>query len=95
MTFESLRRKSKPFATVTSTEHLLYPEPGHDRKYPWRFCLGDEVYIWRHNQEFTYRVVGGELWLGCPHLHCEDVLGQKWRIPQIHASSKTIAFKKG
>jgi len=72
----------------------LAPEPGDLRTYPWRFQLGELVYIkgWPTDEVLT--VIGGELWLGFPHLRLYHRDGTTWRIPQLHCSSKPINFRK-
>lgn len=72
-----------------------HPEPTADRPYPWRFSLGDTVHALGHPELATFKVTGGELWLGWPHLHAVDDTGKAWRLPQIHCSSKPIVFRKG
>lgn len=62
------------------------PGPENAYVYPWRFRLGDVVYALGHSNSFT--VVGGELWMGCPHLLAADILGRTWRLPQLHCSSR-------
>jgi hypothetical protein len=73
----------------------LTPEPGEKRAYPWRFRVNDRVYLLSHPFEQTFTVIGGELWMGFPHLKVLDLDGKCWRVPQIHASSKPITFRKG
>lgn len=63
-------------------------------KYPWRFRLGDTVYLRGRSNTETYEVIGGELWLNFPHLHVRDITDNIWRVPQLHCSSKPITFKK-
>jgi hypothetical protein len=50
--------------------------------------VGDEVHALQHSRPL--KVVGGELWMGCPHLHLIDHQGQVWRVPQLHTSSKAL-----
>jgi len=71
------------------------PTPGETRRYPWRFRLGDLVYVNNHPVSSTFTVTGGELWMGFPHLHLLDELGKLWRVPQLHCSSKPITYRKG
>lgn len=74
----------------------LAPAPDEQgRVYPWRFRIGDLVYIKGHPLDETYTVTGGELWLGFPHLKLYHRDGSMWRVPQIHCSSKPITFRKG
>lgn len=71
------------------------PEANERLTYPWRFHLGDLVYVRGRAMDATYRVIGGELWLGCPHLNVLDLNGQAWRVAQIECSSRPITFRKG
>lgn len=73
---------------------LLSPEPGTELSYPWRFRLGDRLYILGRPLTSTYKVVGGELWLGFPHVHVATEDGKTLRVPQLHCSSKPITFRK-
>lgn len=69
----------------------LAPTPSEtQRPFPWRFRLGDPVYIVGQFPDSTFIVTGGELWLGFPHLNVLDCEGKVWRIPQLHCSSKPI-----
>ena len=65
------------------------PAPGKEAVFPWRWKLGDRVYALGHSD--SLRVLGGELWIGCPHLHLIDGEGMVWRVPQLHTSSKAIS----
>lgn len=68
----------------------------HERlNYPWRFRLGDHVYIRGRGLSETFVVVAGELWLSCPHLTVVDADGRAWRVAQIECSAKPITFRKG
>lgn len=69
----------------------MHRTPADHPRYPWRFSLGDNIYLLRRTQDTTFEVIGGELHLRCPHLHVRDVLGATWRVPQLHASSKPIS----
>lgn len=71
----------------------LSPEPGMKPKFPWRFALGDFVYI--HGRRSSAEIVGGELHGSFPHLYLRDPAGDIWRIPQLHCSSTPITFRKG
>jgi hypothetical protein len=71
----------------------LAPEPGDLRTYPWRFQLGETAYVKGWPLDSTFTVVGGELWLGFPHLQLVDPAGKLWRIPQLHCSSKPITYR--
>jgi len=62
------------------------PAPENAYVYPWRFRIGDVIYALGHSTSFT--VVGGELWMGCPHVHATAVDGRLWRLPQLHCSSR-------
>lgn len=63
-------------------------EPGSTRAFPWRFTLGQNVYTTHQLTERPLKIIGGELWLGFPHLHLLDENGHQWRVPQLHCSSK-------
>jgi hypothetical protein len=71
----------------------VHPEPDLKPQYPWRFSIGQFIHALHHTT--TLQVTGGELWMGCPHLHAVDIHGKTWRIPQLHASSTPINFRKG
>lgn len=71
------------------------PEAAESLRYPWRFRLGDTVYVRGRPQDSTCKVVGGELWMGCPHLTVVDYAGQAWRVAQIECSPRPIVFRKG
>lgn len=73
----------------------LAPAPTNQRPYPWRFSLGDIVYVLDQPHNAVFKVVGGELWVNFPHLHLEDAKGATWRVPQIRCSPKPITFRKG
>lgn len=66
------------------------PEPGNEPQHPWRFTLGQDVYALQHPEQDTFKVLGGELFEGFPHLFLLSPAGVTWRIPQIHVSSKPI-----
>jgi hypothetical protein len=72
----------------------LAPTPDAKPIHPWRFALGQTVYAlgWPSTENFT--IVGGELWLGFPHLHVLDRDGKTWRLPQLHCASKPPASLK-
>lgn len=68
--------------------------PSDKRVYPWRFVIGQSIYVLPvenghvlRDREELVDVVGGELWMGAPHLHVRDAYGVTWRVPQIHCSS--------
>lgn len=71
------------------------PEANSRLTHPWRFRLGDVVYVRGRALDSTYKIVGGELWMGCPHLTLLDLDGKAWRVAQIECSSKPITFRKG
>lgn len=75
--------------TIDRTSRL-HPEPADLMQHPWRFRLGQDVYISGHPQ-YSYKVTGGELHLGFPHLHLLDSAGITWRISQLRVSSKPLA----
>jgi len=58
---------------------------------PWRFALGDRVFIAGHPQQPA--VVTAALGQGrasWPHYFVVDFDGYEWRVPQIHLSSAPI-----
>lgn len=71
------------------------PEPTDIPAYPWRFRLGELVYVVGHPLHDSFTVVGGELWFGWPHYKLYDRDGHTWRVPQLHCSSKPITYRKG
>jgi hypothetical protein len=71
----------------------LAPHPGVMSTHPWRFTLGQHVYLAGRPPTFTYQVTGGELHLGFPHLHLSDALGHTYRVPQLCVSSKPISSR--
>ena len=73
--------------------HTSAREPGELRSYPWRFKLGDGAYVLGRPQDRSLEVVGGELWMGFPHLLLRDHEDDIWRVPQLHCSSKPITFR--
>lgn len=73
----------------TARTRRLAPEPQGDAVYPWRWKLGQQVYALGRSEPL--KVIGGELWVGCPHLHLLDGEGKVWRVPQLHTSSKAIS----
>lgn len=73
----------------------LAPTPIHTPTFPWRFALGDFVYVKKSSPTETVEIVGGELWANMPHLKVRDAYGAVWQVPQLHCSSKTISFRKG
>ena len=70
------------------------PDETH-QPYPWRFRIGARVYVAGHPLNDSFSVVGGELWMSCPHLHLYDRNGKTRRVPQLHCSSKPMTYKKG
>lgn len=68
----------------------LAPEPGLMKAHPWRFTLGQHVYLAGRLPTTTFEVVGGCLYRSFPHLLVTDVLGRIYRVPQLAASSKPI-----
>jgi hypothetical protein len=72
-----------------SKRQRIAETPGHDVVHPWRWQLGRTVHALGHAEPL--KVVGGELWLGCPHLHLIDGDGVVWRVPQLHTSSKVFS----
>lgn len=73
----------------------LLPEANDRLTRPWRFRLGDVVYVRGRSQDRTFKIIGGELWMGCPHLTVLDLDGKAWRVAQIECSPRPISFQKG
>lgn len=71
----------------------LAPTPGVMAAHPWRFVLGQHVYLAGSTPTRTLEVVGGELHRGFPHLHLRDIYGHTHRVPQLAASSKPISLR--
>jgi len=65
--------------------------PGDKATYPWRYHIGQRLYVRGWPLSDTVQVVGGELWIGCPHYLALDMDGKTWRLPQLHVSSKPIS----
>lgn len=75
------------------TTEVPTPEIGSIRVFPWRFTLGSDVYLSTQLHSEPAKVIGGELFLGWPHLHVLDAEGRTWRVPQIHCLSKPISLR--
>jgi len=61
-------------------------------QHPWRYRIGQYVHVWGFSQDLSFRIIGGEL-LGeyrWPHYHLEAPDGDKWTVPQMHLSSKSL-----
>jgi hypothetical protein len=72
----------------------LAPSPAESqRSFPWRFRIGDPVYVNGQFPDASFIVTGGELWVGFPHLYVLDSDGKAWRVPQLHCSSKPITAR--
>lgn len=65
------------------------------RAKPWRFHLGNTVFIRNRPTDARFVVVGGELWVGFPHLKVRDEQGKTWLVSQLECSSKPISYRKG
>ncbi len=77
------------------TPHPHVPEFEERLTHPWRFRLGNSVYVRGRGFDETFKVVGGELWLGFPHYTLLDPAGRTWRVAQIECSSRPIVYRKG
>lgn len=74
---------------------MTTPPEAKDRlTHPWRFRIGDIVYVRRRKVDDTFKVIAGELWLGWPHLIVVDIINRTWRVAQIECSSRPIVFRK-
>ncbi len=65
--------------------------PGDKAAYPWKYRIGQRLYVRGWPLSDTVQVLGGELWVGCPHYLALDGDGKTWRLPQLHVSSKPIS----
>lgn len=79
---------------IINRSTLFTPEPDTKLRHPWRFTLGQHVHVIGAHTS-TLQVIGGELCNGFPHLHLLDIWGATWKIPQLHASSSPLVFRKG
>lgn len=65
------------------------PTPSERPQHPWRFSLGDDLYLFSHLVEgHTFKVVNGELHKDFPHYHLLAPDGEIWIIPQLHLMTK-------
>lgn len=71
----------------------LSPAPGAMQTHPWRFTLGQPVYITKRATTRTFEVIGGFLRSGFPHLYVRDSTGRILRVPQLHCSSRPIVTR--
>lgn len=70
----------------------LASQPSDAINYPWRFTLGEWVFIRGFASEKTFQIRDGFIHKGMPHLIVRSSYsGGTWRIPQLHASSSPIA----
>lgn len=61
--------------------------------HPWRFTLGQQVYLAGRPPTLTFEVTGGFLHNGFPHLLLNDGLGNRLQVPQLYAASKPISTR--
>lgn len=67
------------------------PIPGPEPAYPWRFSMGDNLYLYTHQiEEHTFKVVGGELHDGMPHYHVLAPDGHVWVMAQLLMTSRIL-----
>ena len=71
------------------------PEPTNLTQYPWRFRIGEKVFVKYKPLHDTFTIVGGELSRGWPHYHLFDCNGKTWRVPQAHCAAKPLIYRKG
>jgi hypothetical protein len=58
--------------------------------YPWRFQIGDQVWVRGWNDE-SARIISQQITRnGWPHYRVVDEIGAKFIVPQIHISSRPI-----
>lgn len=79
---------------MTTTIPGLAPEPGQRPVFPWRFYMGQEVYLSTQITTEPLKVVGGEIWMNFPHLHVLDAAGAVWRVPQLQVMSKPLSLRQ-
>lgn len=84
-----------PRTSRVSMAHLvkhgpLAPAPGSMQSHPWRFTLGQRVYLSGRPPTLSYEVTDGFLHNGFPHLLLTDDLGNRLQVPQLCATSKPI-----
>lgn len=65
--------------------------PGDKPTYPWKYHIGQNIYVRGWPLTESVQIIGGELWLGCPHYLALDGDGRTWRLPQLHVSSKSLS----
>jgi len=68
----------------------LAPHPGTMQAHPWRFTVGQKVYLSGRPPTHTYEVTGGFLYNRFPHLLLLDSTGHQLQVPQLCATSKPI-----
>lgn len=59
--------------------------------YPWRFQIGDQVWVRGWNAEHA-RIISKRITSnGWPHYRVVDEIGAEYIVPQIHISSRPIS----
>lgn len=82
----------RPPRIVPTASTRLTSEPSDEIRYPWRFLLGEWVFIRGFSSEKTFQIRGGFIHRGMPHLIVRSSYsGGTWRIPQLHASPNPIS----
>ena len=58
---------------------------------PWRFRVGDHVWVRGHHPDERFEILGGELWRTFPHYLVRDLTtGEEWLMPQLQLSRKPL-----
>ena len=75
------------------------PEPSeHAAVYPWKYKLGQWVYVLNDDKERQYKIVGGQLAgvAGWPHYELENWENRiHLRVAQTQVSSRPPSFRHG
>lgn len=63
-----------------------------DQSNPWKFHVGQAVYVWGFSQEISLTIKEQKLLgtLNFPHYVVEELNGDLWTVPQMHLSRKPI-----
>lgn len=63
-----------------------------DRSNPWKFHVGQAVYVWGFRQDISLTIKEQKLLgtLNFPHYVVEELNGDLWTVPQMHLSRKPL-----
>ena len=66
-----------------------------DRSNPWKFHVGQAVYVWGFSQDISLTIKEQKLLgtLNFPHYVVEELNGDLWTVPQMHLSRKPIGVR--